>query len=170
MKKVIIAYASKYGYTAEAAEIIAATLREADLDVDVKQTEEITSLDPYEFIVLGTAVKGETVMPEAAAFMERFRPVLREKPAAYFALSMLLAEPTDENKKRVAAVMNSLRFESRPWDLGLFPGVRDPKTLPVVLKWSLKRTNTPVGDFRDPEMMKEWAGRLAKKITEGKPY
>jgi menaquinone-dependent protoporphyrinogen oxidase len=170
MEKVIIGYASKHGYTAEAANVIGDALREKGLKVDVKPVEEIKDIKEYEFVVLGTAVKGEKVLPAAEDFMERFRADLREKPAAYFALSMLMAEPSEENKKRVAAVMNGLRYESRPWDLGLFPGVRDPENLPVVLKWSLKKTKGMVGDFRDIKGMKVWAERLAKKIVEGKPY
>jgi menaquinone-dependent protoporphyrinogen oxidase len=170
MDKVLIAFASKHGYTAESAELIGGWMREAGLTVDVKRAAEVENLAPYEFIILGTAVKGENVLPDAVDFVERFREDLRVKPAAYFALSMLMADPSDENRKHVAAVLNKLRFEMRPWDLGIFSGVRDPKTLSWVLNWSVRQTKAPLGDFRDPEAMKSWTERLAKRIKEGKPY
>ena len=170
MEKVLVAYASKYGYTAETSDWIAATMRDSGLEVTVMPAAEVETLDPYEFVILGTAVKGEGVFPDAVNFMEKFREELRVKPSAYFALSMLMADPSDEHRKHVAAILNRLRFESRPWDMGLFGGVRDPKTLSWILYWSIKRAKAPVGDFRNSGAIKEWAERLAKRIVEGKPY
>ena len=170
MDKVIIAYASRHGYTKEAAETVAEGLRGTGLTVDVRPAGEVDDLAKYDFVVLGTAVKGENVLPEAEAFMEKWRDDLRGKPAAYFALSMLMADPTDENRKHVAAVLNKLRFEQRPWDLGIFGGVRDPSKLSAVLRWSVKQSKAPLGDFRDPAAMKSWAERLGRRIKEGKPY
>lgn len=170
MKKALIAYASKYGYTAESAGQIAEVFKDAGLDVDLLPASEVKDIGPYEFVLLCTAVKGENVVPEAVSFVERFRDDLRTKPAAYFALSMLMANPSDENRKHVAAILNKLRFESRPWDMGIFGGVRDPKTLSWILGWSVKRAKAPVGDYRNPGAIKEWAERLAKRVIDGKPY
>ena len=170
MEKVLIAYASQQGSTKEAAGTIAEGLREVGLTVEVQAARDVDSLDDYDFVVLGTAVKGEDVLPEAAEFMEKWRTELRGKPAAYFALSMLMADPTDENRKHVAAILNKLRFEQRPWDLGIFGGVRDPEKMSMVLRWSVKQSKVPVGDFRDPAAMKAWAMRLGERIKEGKPY
>jgi menaquinone-dependent protoporphyrinogen oxidase len=170
MKKVLVAYASKYGYTAEAAGWVADVFKENNLDVDLVPAAEVQDIAPYEFVLLCTAVKGENVVPEAAEFNERFRDAMRGKPAAYFALSMYMADPSDENRKHVAAILNKLRFESRPWDMGIFGGVRDPKTLSRILTWSVKAAKAPVGDFRNPGAIKEWAERLAKRIIDGKPY
>lgn len=170
MQKVLIAVASKYGYTAETAEQIAGVFRDAGLTVDVIPAAEVKDVAPYEFVLLCTAVKGESVIPEASAFVERFRDDLRGKPAAYFALSIMMANPSDENRKHVAAILNKMRFESRPWDMGIFGGVRDPKTLSWILHWSIKRAKAPVGDYRNTGAIKEWAERLAKRVIEGKPY
>lgn len=170
MNKVLIAVASRYGYTAETAEQIAETFKGLGLSVDILPVSEISDIEPYEFVLVCTAVKGENVLPEAVAFVEKFRDALRGKPAAYFALSMLMANPSDENRKHVAAILNKLRFESRPWDMGIFGGVRDPKTMSKILHWSVKKAKAPVGDYRNPGAIKEWSERLAKRIIEGKPY
>src|SRR6185503_10360765 len=53
--KVLVAYASKHGGTAEIAEAIAAQLRERGLDVDERPVAEAT-LGDHDAVVLGSAV------------------------------------------------------------------------------------------------------------------
>ena len=54
--RVLVAYGSKYGSTAEIANAIATTLRVAGLEVDVRRAREVRSLDRYRVVVLGSAV------------------------------------------------------------------------------------------------------------------
>jgi menaquinone-dependent protoporphyrinogen oxidase len=54
--RVLVAYGSKYGSTAEIAEAIGTTLRVAGLDVEVRRAREVHSLEPYRAVVLGSAV------------------------------------------------------------------------------------------------------------------
>ncbi|MBS1843188.1 MAG: flavodoxin [Actinobacteria bacterium] len=54
--RVLVAYGTKYGSTAEIAERIGATLSAAGLAVDVRAAREVKTLDPYRAVVLGSAV------------------------------------------------------------------------------------------------------------------
>lgn len=55
--RILVAYASKRGSTAEIAEAVAKTLREADdLEVDCLESGEVADVSPYDAIVLGSAV------------------------------------------------------------------------------------------------------------------
>jgi menaquinone-dependent protoporphyrinogen oxidase len=63
--KVLVSAASKYGATSEIAEEIGKTLREAlrdrdvgvdDVLVEVRPAEEVSSVDDYNAVVLGSAV------------------------------------------------------------------------------------------------------------------
>jgi menaquinone-dependent protoporphyrinogen oxidase len=54
--RVLVAYASKYGATAEIAEKIGQVLRQAGLQVDVSPVNHISDLTPYRAIVLGSAI------------------------------------------------------------------------------------------------------------------
>ena len=56
MTNVLVAYASKYGATAELAEAIAERLRESGLQADCREADGVKSLDPYDAVVLGSAV------------------------------------------------------------------------------------------------------------------
>lgn len=167
---VLIAYATRHGYTAEAAEHMAEAIRGIGLEVEVKPAAEVDSLEGYKAVILGTPVKGDNPMPDAIAFAERFRSELNELPTALFGLSMLLSDPSEENKKSVISILNRLRFEMRPIGIGAFGGVRDEKKLPFVLKWTAKRSQIPTGDFRDWEAMKEWAEHMATLIKENRRY
>ena len=50
---VLVAYATRYGSTQEAAEAVAATLRERGLEAEVRPAREVRSLDGYNAVVLG---------------------------------------------------------------------------------------------------------------------
>ncbi len=168
--RVLVAYATRHGNTAEAADYIAEIVRGKGLEVDVKQAASVDSLESWKAVILGTPVKGDKLMPEAVAFAERFRKELDALPTAIFGLSMMLAEPTEENRKSVISILNQLRFEMRPIGMGAFGGVREEKNLPFILKWTAKRSKIPTGDFRDWEAMKEWAEHVATLIKEDRRY
>lgn len=57
-KKVLVAYATKYGSTEEIAEKIGQVLRQIDLPVEVLSTNRVSDLTSYDAIVLGSAVYG----------------------------------------------------------------------------------------------------------------
>lgn len=54
--RVLVAYGTKHGATAEIARGIAGTLRTAGLTVDLKPAASVCSLEPYRAVVLGSAV------------------------------------------------------------------------------------------------------------------
>jgi menaquinone-dependent protoporphyrinogen oxidase len=55
-ERVLVAYGTKYGATAEIAQAIGGALRTAGLPVDVRPAGEVPSLAPYRAVVLGSAV------------------------------------------------------------------------------------------------------------------
>ena len=53
---VLVAYASKRGSTAEIAEAIAEALRQSGVSVDCIEAGKVGSVEPYDAVVLGSAV------------------------------------------------------------------------------------------------------------------
>ena len=53
--RVLVAYGTKYGATAEIAEVIATTLRTAGFEVDALPARDVRSLEGYQAVVLGSA-------------------------------------------------------------------------------------------------------------------
>ena len=54
-QRVLVAYASKHGST-RVAEVIATTIRSLGVDVDERAAEEVEDVEPYDTVVLGTAI------------------------------------------------------------------------------------------------------------------
>jgi menaquinone-dependent protoporphyrinogen oxidase len=54
--QVLVAYATKYGATAEIAEKIGQVLHQAGLRTDVLPADRVSDLTPYNAVVLGSAV------------------------------------------------------------------------------------------------------------------
>ena len=56
MSRVLVAYATKHGATAEIAEAIADELRHAGHEADCLGAGEVTGLDSYDAAIIGSAV------------------------------------------------------------------------------------------------------------------
>jgi len=71
-KKVLLAYASRAGSTAEVAERIGNILKGLGFDVDVKSVKEVTDVTGYDSIVIGSAVRMFKLLPETVKFAKRY--------------------------------------------------------------------------------------------------
>lgn len=78
--KVLVAYASKRGSTAEIAEAISRTLRREDLSVECKPVEEVESVEPYNAVILGSAVYMKRWRGDAKHFLRKYRRELAQMP------------------------------------------------------------------------------------------
>ncbi len=58
-RRILVAYATRAGSTAEVAEVVAGVLREsgAEIEVDVRPVREVRVLAGYDAVVLGTAMR-----------------------------------------------------------------------------------------------------------------
>jgi menaquinone-dependent protoporphyrinogen oxidase len=74
--RILVSVASKHGSTAEIGEWIAAELRAEGLDVDVAPPPEVTALDQYRAVVLGSAVYAGRWRDEAKDLVGRHGPAL----------------------------------------------------------------------------------------------
>ena len=80
MSRVLVAYASKHGATAEIAEAVAAELRQAGHEVDCMSAEQVSGLDAYDAAVIGSAVYMKRWLPEARRLLKRHAKELADRP------------------------------------------------------------------------------------------
>ena len=164
--QVLVAYATKYGATAEIAEKIGQVLRQAGLHVDVLPADRVGDLSPYRAVVLGSAVYAGQWRKEAAMFLEANEKQLADRPIWLFS-----SGPTGEGDP--VQLMKGFRFPEaqqpiadriRPRDIAFFHGVLDMKELSLAEKLIVKGIKAPVGDFRDWDAITSWATAIADAL------
>jgi len=160
-RRVLVAYATKMGSNAQVAEAIAAVLREAGLEVIVLPARQARDLVPYDAVVLGSALYAAHWQRDAGRFVARARDVLRTKPLWLWSsgpLDRQLAGKDLPPADNVLAIMGDVPFRAHH----TFGGLLDPSTPGV--DEQILRTH-PVGDFRDWERIRAYAGEIARELT-----
>jgi len=136
--KILVAYATRAGSTAGVADAIGKKLAQSGAVVDVKPLKNVQSLDGYQAVVLGSAIRAGKVLPEIIDFVKAHKGELHKLPVAYFVVGMTLREDTPEKRKTVDAYLNPLRAEITPVDVGLFAGKLDYSKLGFFEKFIVK--------------------------------
>jgi menaquinone-dependent protoporphyrinogen oxidase len=167
--RVLIAYASRAGSTAEVADAIARVLAERGASVDVRPVTNITDVTPYSAVVAGSAVHGGW-LPEAMDFLRANQSVLARKPFAAFLTCITLAMRGGESYRgAVAKHLRPVRALVTPVSEGLFAGELNLAKLPV---FDAMRMGIPValgifpsGDQRDWSKIRSWAENLPAEFS-----
>jgi len=161
--RILVAYATKHGATAEIAERIGEVLRAAGLEADVMPAQRVGDLDAVDAVVLGSGVYAGQWRKEAATFLEANVEELTGLPIWLFS-----SGPTGEGDP--VELMNGWRFPEQlqpladrigPRDVVLFHGVLDPQKLNLAEKLVVKALKAPTGDFRDWDAITAWAHEIA---------
>ena len=164
--KVLVAYGTKYGATAEIAEKIGQVLQEAGLAAEVLPADRVDDLAPYGAVVLGSGVYIGRWRKEAANFLKKNEAALAQRPVWLFG-----SGPTGEGD--AVALMDGWTFPGglqpiadriQPRDMTVFHGHVDVDKLNVLDRWMIKNVKSPVGDFRDWEAITAWAEGIAAEL------
>ena len=163
--KILVAYASRTGSTAEVAEAIGQTLAESGAQVDVLPVQDIKDLAPYRAVVAGSAIQGKRWLPEAMQFVQTHRAALAQKPFAAFLVCMTLALKNDKYHYVVADFLEPVRALVKPVSEGYFAGVLDISKVPSFSKRLKFRLSVAMGvwsegDHRDWNAIRAWADSL----------
>ena len=159
-KKVLVAYASKYGSTGGVADAIAKELCSKEVATDVLLIKNVSNISSYQAVVIGSAIYMGKWMSEAVDFLKNNRDILRQVPVAYFLVCMTLSRPTEKNRAEVLSYMDPILKavpEIKPVGIGTFAGAMDYSNLSWLNKKILKSKGTPEGDFRDWSAIRAWA-------------
>jgi menaquinone-dependent protoporphyrinogen oxidase len=164
--RVLVAYASRAGSTAEAAEVIGQTLREHGCAVDVRSVKDVPSVAEYDALVLGSAVWVGKPLPEAVKFLESSKAALGRRAVAYFVLCDVLKDDTPKNRERARSFTQTLAAIKAPVATGYFAGARSFAGLNPLLTLLLKHiVRLKEGDWRDWNAIRAWAGGLYVHLT-----
>jgi menaquinone-dependent protoporphyrinogen oxidase len=160
----LVAYASKRGSTAEIAETVAATLRRGGIKVSLCSVDEVGSLDPYEAVVVGSAVYMKRWRGDARHFLKRHRKALRKLPFWVFS-SGPVGDPAGDNPEWI----ESRRFVEKVEELGarghaVFGGRVPAEPHGLMEKAMVEGTPEQYRDRRDWDQIRAWAGGVADEL------
>jgi menaquinone-dependent protoporphyrinogen oxidase len=158
LRRILIAYATKYGSTEEVAAAVAAELRAMGVEVDVVEARAVRDVTEYDAVVVGAPLYMGRWHRDARALLRRLSDALAVRPLAVFALGPLKADGSD-----VAGAQRQLdaalaKAAVRPADVILFGGALEPGKL----RFPLNRM--PRADVRDWVTIRAWARGLREVL------
>ncbi len=190
MKKILVAYATNAGSTADVAQAVGEEIAKSDIQVEVLPLAQVKAIESYVGVVLG----GPMIMGwhrAASGFLKQHRKAFRRIPLAVFVTAMSLTQtgetsvdgvpvyvdeklpkpPAREGvlnfRERYARVSNYARpilsatQPARPVSIAFFGGRLDYGRL----KWwavlfAMVIIQAPAGDRRNWKAIRAWANKL----------
>jgi menaquinone-dependent protoporphyrinogen oxidase len=163
-KKIIVAYATRTGSTAEVADAIARRLCAAGVTAEVRPVADVASLDGYSGAVLGSAVRYSAWLPEMTDFLATNRGALAAMPVAFFTMHMLALGDDPAAVAERAKYTTAARQIMTPVDEAFFAGRIDPARLSLFDRLAVKLVKSPIGDRRDWTLIGDWAASLTPRL------
>jgi menaquinone-dependent protoporphyrinogen oxidase len=164
--KVLVAYSTKYGSTAEIAKRIGRVLSQAGLQADVLDVKSIKGLTNYKAVVLGSAVYMGRWRREAGKFLKANEKLLAERLVWLFS-----SGPTDDGDPLelveglyLPKALQPVAERIRPKDIAVFHGALKLEKLNFIYRWMIKKVEAPAGDFRDWEAITSWTEGIVDEI------
>ncbi|MFW5714490.1 MAG: flavodoxin domain-containing protein [Brevefilum sp.] len=163
-KKILIAYGTKAGSTAEVAEAIGKEMQTLGAEISVQPVESINNIKPYDAAVVGSAVRFFHILGKTRRFLRRHKRNLGKIPTAYFLVCLTMAEDTPENYEKAHEFAKPMLKTKEPVNLGLFGGCMDPDKLTGFFAKAMQ--SQPKEDHRDWDAIRAWARETYDKLTQ----
>jgi menaquinone-dependent protoporphyrinogen oxidase len=159
-KRVLVTYATRAGSTVGVADAIGAELRRRGLDVDIQPVTAIPTLGEYEAVILGSAIRMASWLPEMVEFIKTNQSALQSRPVALFTVHILNTGADETSRAARLAYLNTVRPLINPVDEVFFAGRIDLETLSFVDRLMVKMVKSPIGDFRDWDGIRAWSSAV----------
>ena len=191
MKRILVAYATMAGSTAEVAQAVAEEIAKGGLQVDVLPLDEVQELEAYDGVVVGAPM----IMGwhrAASGFLKKHRDAFRRIPLAVFVMAMSLTQTGEDSvggvpvtvdeklpkppekdgrlsfRERYARLSNYLQpilaatRPAKPVSIGIFGGRLEYGRL----KWwavlfAMLVIRAPAGERRNWSAIRSWAAGLS---------
>ena len=159
---VLVAYASKHGSTQGIAERIAEQLRQLGKEAEARPVDAVENPGSYEAFVIGSAIYYGSWLKEATEWVRRNRATLAQHPVWLFSVGPLGTEVQDAEQQ--PKEMTEFQQAIRPREQRIFFGALDHSHLSFAERVMVKAVRAPEGDFRDWQVIEEWAASIARDL------
>ena len=160
--RILVAYATRNGSTAEIAQVIGRELVATGHTADITEIKTVSTLTGYTAIVIGGPLYMGSVDSAVGKFVEKNREHLLKLPVAAFVVGLA---PKNPDSGAVETAMTALRKSLgpvTPVSSVLFAGKLDPKKLSFIQRKMTELVKSPIGDFRDWDAIAAWARELTE--------
>jgi len=159
--KILIAYTTRMGSTAEIAQAIARALTAAGKSAEVAELKAVTTLAGYSAVVIGSPVYLAKVEKDVASFVAGHREALLKMPVTAFAVGIA---PVDSRVGSVEDILGKLRAALdpvKPVAVTVFAGRLDLSRMSFLQRTLTGAMKVLTGDFRDWDAIEKWAKELS---------
>ncbi len=159
---ILLTVASKHGSTREIGEVLADELRSQGIHVDVRNIAEVRGLEPYDGVVIGSAIYMGSWLPEAQQFVADHAGALRDRTTWLFSSGPLGHDDPQPSgdPSGIADYMTATGAREHR----IFVGKLDKQQLGLGERLAVKIVKAPDGDFRDWVAIRAWAGEIGTTI------
>jgi menaquinone-dependent protoporphyrinogen oxidase len=169
--KILVAYASGHGSTAEVARFIGDVLKEHDVDAVVSSVEQVTSVDSYDAFILGSPIYGGMWRTEFSQFLEKFKSQLSTKPVYLWIMCIRVLESDGREISLQEYVYQPVLKAIGVKEVEVFAGKLNLDQIDWNERWTLAARyegDTLPGsrndDYRDWSAIRAWATHLRDEL------
>jgi menaquinone-dependent protoporphyrinogen oxidase len=162
--KVLVTVGSKHGASGEIGEAIREALAEYGLEAVALPPQEVSSLQGYDAVVIGSAIYAGRWVADAKKFVESHAAELRALPVWAFSSGPLgnPPKPVEDPPDGLEMAAQSGAREHR-----IFAGRLDRDKLSFGERAIVGLVKAPYGDFRDWSTIHDWAAGIATALVSG---
>jgi menaquinone-dependent protoporphyrinogen oxidase len=169
--KMLIAYASVHGSTAEVALFLKRVFSVYDAEVTVSAVDQVTSVAGYDAFILGTPISDGMWLRELLEFADRFRDELAQKPCYFWISCIRVLESDGYEHARQNYIHQPTLDALKVQDVAVFAGRLKLENINWEERWMLslrydgaKRPAFLNKDFRNWEAIAAWGNKIAHKL------
>jgi menaquinone-dependent protoporphyrinogen oxidase len=169
--KLLIAYATAHGSTAEIAQFMGDIFAEKNFEITVASVDEVKSVEDYDAFVLGSAIHAGMWLTPLSRFLDRFEDTLMQKPVALFITCIRVLEPDGREHALKYYVHQDTLDKINALDVGVFAGKLQLDSIDLNERWTLSLRydgqevpGTLSDDFRDWDAIRQWALATAERL------
>jgi menaquinone-dependent protoporphyrinogen oxidase len=159
---VLIAVASKHGGTNGIANIVADELQRMGFHFTVEDVDDVSSVEPYDAVIVGSAVYMGKWLPEAEQFAHRFTLELAKVPVWLFSSGPI--GKGDPQPHGDPAGIDDIIHETSARGHKIFVGRLEKDQLGLKERLITLAIRAPQGDFREWEVIRAWAREIGREL------
>jgi len=159
-KPILVAYATRAGSTAEVAAAIGESLGQRGIPMEVKPVKDRPTLNDYQAVILGSAIRMGNWLPEAVDFVKNNQQALNTMLTALFTVHMLNTGEDETSRTNRLAYLNTVRpLLNHPEEV-YFEGKMDFSRLSTLDRLIAKMVKAVEADHRDWEDIRGWTQKV----------